>query len=231
MMVDPYSGSALPNNPGSWNRYAYSGGDPVNNSDPNGLLFIGDTSISGSCDPATRAFNPAFYQQMCELDGGYDPNYDNHDGGVFSYDLGHVGPGSGNSFIGFSGFSSFLICEACIPPDQYDIMSGSQLVKCISAVAQVMSQAVLVSWQVANIERDLLGLRIPFGGGVDPGHLEDLQNAVKGRNNRVQYMKDVCKDIGPGAMQLAGEVAAALAAAELAAAEAAPYLLVPLAAP
>jgi hypothetical protein len=29
--------SAVPNNPGSWNRYAYVGGDPVNRSDRRGL--------------------------------------------------------------------------------------------------------------------------------------------------------------------------------------------------
>jgi RHS repeat-associated protein len=33
---DPYYGSANVGNPGSWNRYAYVGGDPVNRSDPSG---------------------------------------------------------------------------------------------------------------------------------------------------------------------------------------------------
>jgi RHS repeat-associated protein len=34
---DPYAGSAHQGDPGTWNRYAYVGGDPVNESDPTGL--------------------------------------------------------------------------------------------------------------------------------------------------------------------------------------------------
>jgi RHS repeat-associated protein len=51
---DPYVNSAGVGDPGSWNRYAYVGGDPVTFSDPRGLckLFIGGTnySDSSSCD-------------------------------------------------------------------------------------------------------------------------------------------------------------------------------------
>ncbi len=35
---DPYGGSAKLTNPGSWNRYAYAGNDPVNFNDPSGLF-------------------------------------------------------------------------------------------------------------------------------------------------------------------------------------------------
>ncbi len=34
---DPSQSSAGPSNPGSWNRYAYAGGEPVNRGDPSGL--------------------------------------------------------------------------------------------------------------------------------------------------------------------------------------------------
>jgi RHS repeat-associated protein len=37
MSADPYGGSARLRNPGSWNRYAYVDGDPVNYQDPTGL--------------------------------------------------------------------------------------------------------------------------------------------------------------------------------------------------
>src|SRR5208283_5854851 len=41
--ADPYMASAKgannPNDPGTWNRYAYVAGDPVNRVDPTGRLF------------------------------------------------------------------------------------------------------------------------------------------------------------------------------------------------
>lgn len=41
LSADP-SGSADPADPGSWNQYAYVGGDPVNFNDPDGLVACGD---------------------------------------------------------------------------------------------------------------------------------------------------------------------------------------------
>ena len=35
---DPFGGSAKPSDPGSWNRYAYVGGDPINHNDAQGLF-------------------------------------------------------------------------------------------------------------------------------------------------------------------------------------------------
>jgi hypothetical protein len=37
LTVDPFGGSAEPENPMSWNRYGYGSGDPVNRADPSGL--------------------------------------------------------------------------------------------------------------------------------------------------------------------------------------------------
>jgi len=46
--VDPYQGSAGPTAPGSWNRYAYTDGDPVNRLDTQGLDMVN----SGDWDPS-----------------------------------------------------------------------------------------------------------------------------------------------------------------------------------
>jgi RHS repeat-associated protein len=45
---DPYQASAGPADPGSWNRYTYVGGDPVNFNDPSGLIIstLGGTGIT-----------------------------------------------------------------------------------------------------------------------------------------------------------------------------------------
>jgi RHS repeat-associated protein len=65
--------AADPKNPGSWNRYAYAGNDPVNHNDPTGLDDIGDlidgggswflpTSASMYCaGGSTSAWLPAEY--------------------------------------------------------------------------------------------------------------------------------------------------------------------------
>jgi hypothetical protein len=45
MTPDPYQQSAGPNDPGSWNRYAYVAGDPINRFDRNGLDFQGFEAI------------------------------------------------------------------------------------------------------------------------------------------------------------------------------------------
>lgn len=44
MSADPYRASAGAGDPGSWNRYAYVGGDPVNVTDPEGLVTCNETA-------------------------------------------------------------------------------------------------------------------------------------------------------------------------------------------
>ena len=50
---DPYRASGGPADPGSWNRYSYVGGDPINFYDPQGLVrwnpFAGMGGVEGSC--------------------------------------------------------------------------------------------------------------------------------------------------------------------------------------
>jgi len=64
MTPDPYDGSARANDPGSWNRYAYSSGDPVNNSDPSGL---DDSAFCGN--PAAYQNNPVGAAMACGVFG------------------------------------------------------------------------------------------------------------------------------------------------------------------
>ena len=54
-MADPYQASAGPSDPGSWNRYAYVGGDPVNRLDPHGRDWCFTDSQSCDCPPEADA--------------------------------------------------------------------------------------------------------------------------------------------------------------------------------
>jgi RHS repeat-associated protein len=47
---DPYRASAGPGDPGSWNRYVYAGGDPVNKNDPTGLYVDCDDDSCSEAD-------------------------------------------------------------------------------------------------------------------------------------------------------------------------------------
>jgi RHS repeat-associated protein len=61
---DPYQASVGPADPGSWNRYAYTRGDPANRNDPSGLCDSDDPSCVSQCDPA---------DPICVAANGCDP--------------------------------------------------------------------------------------------------------------------------------------------------------------
>ena len=58
-----------PADPGSWNRYAYTRGDPINRFDPRGLADCGGGDLSGVCDMTAEGDNVG----AAELEG-YDEN-------------------------------------------------------------------------------------------------------------------------------------------------------------
>jgi RHS repeat-associated protein len=67
MTPDPYMNSAGPTDPGSWNRYAYTRGDPVNRLDPNGtcdfmVSGMGDASCGLGGDPLSNPCVWGFFE-------------------------------------------------------------------------------------------------------------------------------------------------------------------------
>jgi RHS repeat-associated protein len=68
LTVDPHLKSAKPANPGSWNRYAYVLGDPVNGTDPKGLELADCGDPFGPCDCTLDGF--CFYEPVGSGDGG-----------------------------------------------------------------------------------------------------------------------------------------------------------------
>ncbi len=68
---DPYDGSAGPGHPSSWNRYSYVLGDPVNGSDPSGLLtlIIGGFQPFGDSDASFGAPGTEFNEAVSNFFG------------------------------------------------------------------------------------------------------------------------------------------------------------------
>jgi len=66
MTPDPWNGSGKPNDPGSWNRYAYTRGDPVNRGDPAG-------TCDGPADTNTSMTVCASFEGLAPVPGW---NYD-----------------------------------------------------------------------------------------------------------------------------------------------------------
>ncbi len=67
--VDPSSHSVHPKIPGSWNRYAYVGGDPVNHNDPRGLDQSVCTDPSDPDCPASPEPDPCWDLSLGLFDG------------------------------------------------------------------------------------------------------------------------------------------------------------------
>jgi hypothetical protein len=65
--ADPYQASAGAEDPGSWNRYAYVQGDPVNYGDPNGLARLDDYHACLFRAPAAEfSWNLNAWARHCE---------------------------------------------------------------------------------------------------------------------------------------------------------------------
>ena len=60
MTPDPYMASGGPADPGSWNRYAYAGGDPVNHKDPTGQDWCWVDYYGSDCLVAGPGSGPGF---------------------------------------------------------------------------------------------------------------------------------------------------------------------------
>jgi hypothetical protein len=89
LTVDPFGGSGSAGMPGSWNRYTYSGNDPVNRRDPSGLFMSAEdcTADPDLCEDEDSGsgycpIGPGFA-------GGFDPG-DDGTGSVGGVDFGVI---------------------------------------------------------------------------------------------------------------------------------------------
>ena len=66
--ADQYLASAGPGDPGSWNRYGYVLGDPINNNDPNGTCAQDTATSVNVCDTVVSI--DAFSYASSSVGGG-----------------------------------------------------------------------------------------------------------------------------------------------------------------
>ena len=174
MTTDPDSGSAKANDPGSWNRYAYVAGDPVNDTDPSGLMMTvncdgcggGDASygfggdigplytidgLAANSDVATSMLNSGFATQC--------PN---------NFCSGFASDGYGTTFVQFQASAGTgpqgyvgLTDTAVTPTSAEQTQAQEQLI--MNQATAFLSSLPLNSQQVSAIISDLtLG---PMVGG------------------------------------------------------------------
>jgi RHS repeat-associated protein len=143
---DPLEGSAKTTHPGSWNRYAYSLGDPINNLDPKGmscefagyspsdvcdLNAIGSFGIPSSSDPnlGTNYYVDGVYTESSLtssiLNSGAAAVCPNN------FCSGFVNDGNGTTFYQYqsyaNGTSGYVgLTDTSVDPSTYHNESGSQ---------------------------------------------------------------------------------------------------------
>jgi hypothetical protein len=70
---DPYMASVGTEDPGSWNRFAYVGGDPINFQDPSGrwrCLYCDDDEIDSFIDDQSQRKQPTGPERAGDRGGG-----------------------------------------------------------------------------------------------------------------------------------------------------------------
>jgi RHS repeat-associated protein len=101
LSADPYMASAGPSDPGSWNRYAYVNGDPVNFMDPTGTTMCNPDNVH--CTDPGLGCDPMDPTCGCGPDEFYNPSTGKCE------QIPHGPPGSGGSPGG--GGSPQLTCS------------------------------------------------------------------------------------------------------------------------
>jgi RHS repeat-associated protein len=205
---DPYQASGGPNDPGSWNRYAYTRGDPVNRNDAQGLDDCETCIGGGGGDPGDPG----------DPNGYCPPSIESC--APFPTESGTGSPGSGGT-VGSAGSPQPTIspaCEALI----FAYASGLSLswnpscgnppvvaipvafVDCAQAIEDLYTAARLVSRRVAEAIA---------AGGLDAGHRDSLEKAVVSLKNALDKVEKHCGKY-VGALVAIAVAGAALDAAE-----------------
>jgi RHS repeat-associated protein len=158
--------TANPKNPSSWNRYAYTKGNPIGRFDPHGLWECDPDDDDGCCD-----------DDVCCDEDPDDPECQQPGGG---------GEGGGGSGGGGGGGGCGAPGTICVPQNappcaQNQALAGQALNNIVGAVGQVLSSSGLFSQATINtIEGDLTANETAAGDvGFVGGHFNLVLSSVQ----------------------------------------------------
>jgi len=185
---DPHTLSMDLSNPGTMNRYAYVGGDPINSTDPQGLDYL--------CVNGMLTFS--FESCMPDL---ADPGF-GADG------LGNIPCGDGSMISAFASPAEIANCQAPIlgpeGPGAAVPIAPVAYVDCGTALKRLKSAIARVEGRIADIMRN--------GGVPDPGHKKALQQAVDSLKSALSTVSKSCLSLAAAAAAVAAAEAAIEAA-------------------
>jgi len=206
--ADPYGKSARPTNPGSWNRYAYVGSDPVNRRDPRGLCVedsqgdfwdTGDDVLvdwgTGDCEQ-----NP----EWISMANGADPGTVMLNGGLFL-------PGGGSVSVSETPdpvpcVSSFATSIDCSNPVDNEPVGNLQFISGVASgtagfngflgifaggsatVGTVGALAPLVPGAIAHLSKGLASTLLAQETAIGGVSIAALEGAMRGGGGPTTYV-------------------------------------------
>jgi RHS repeat-associated protein len=163
--ADPYRGSGSPSDPSSWNRYAYTRGDPVNGSDPRGLCAVMIAGITMGPNPsgAPGSSGAAWQTEATNLvaDTAYPYQGQGKLASIGSVISQLLGPNL-STYVAYEAIGQSIVSDA----DPVDIIAYSG-----GAGAFAAAYNLLTSWQKSRIGNILYvapgsaGATLPTGTG------------------------------------------------------------------
>jgi RHS repeat-associated protein len=227
MTPDPYMASGGPSDPGSWNRYSYVEGDPINSFDPTGQYLqapgtpgappVDSTGLScpdalalliqtyGTLDNVPFDILGLIYMQGCDASKVTPADPGDVGGGqpppppcTLTSGVRGVAPGFTQAASPISGNSGMDQESGCPSgPLSFGFMN------CAKAVADLNAAILLVSRRLAEIAA------IQAAGGIpDYNHLKSLAQALTQLKEAEAKVEKHCGNYGPAAAALAAAAAA-----------------------
>ena len=213
MTADPYTASGGPVDPGSWNRYAYTVGDPVNRLDPTGLDYCEGDNCDGG---GGGGYDPTGYRPPSEQSCGGFPGFS----GSGSPGSGGGGSGRfvppvtlgegadllnlqlGGAITGWTDFTSGI--EIGITAGDWELISGICVAQPEVCVLVAGGLSIYVAYQYGPALIQAIESRGRQGNVADSGVLEEAYGLMQEAKLKGQQL-DICGALAQLANMAAGD--------------------------